>query len=189
MNRNQLYYAYWILIRFAKKLGAWGLIAIALMLASLLFYLTSITKIEQEIIAAQNALNHAQKNEAVITPIAVAATQLSMHDITAYYHQLPIGSVLPNYLRVINEAALKQHLTLNRGDYKLTLIKKAEFSRYQIVFPVVGKYTQIRQFIAAVLATLPALGLSDVQITRENTLSPTVEARLEFVLYLQSASW
>jgi hypothetical protein len=78
---------------------------------------------------------------------------------------------------------------LNRGDYKLTQIKKAEFSRYHIVFPVVGKYTQIRQFIAVVLAALPALGLSDVQITRENSLSPTVEARLEFVLYLQSASW
>ena len=189
MNRNQLYYANWILSRLAKMLGAWGLIAIVLILASMLFYVTTITKIEQDIIATQNALNLAQNSEAVITPITMAATQLTMRDISNYYHQLPMGSKLPQFLTAIDEAALKQHLTLNRGEYKLTQIKKAEFSRYQIAFPVVGKYTQIRQFIAVVLAALPALGLSDVQITRENSLSPTVEARLEFVLYLQSASW
>ena len=189
MSRNQLYYAYWVLSRFAKKLGVWGLIAIALLLVSLLFYVMSITKIEQEIISAQNTLDHAHKNEAVITSIPVATTQVTMRDISNYYHQLPMGSDLPQYLSVIDEAALKQHLTLNLGNYKLTQTKKAEFSRYQIVFPVVGKYTQIRQFIAIVLEKLPALGLSDVQITRENTLSPTVEARLEFVLYLQSESW
>jgi len=52
-----------------------------------------------------------------------------------------------------------------------------------------GKYTQIRQFIADILQKLPALALSDLQIKRENSLSPTVEARMVFVLFLQGDSW
>jgi Tfp pilus assembly protein PilO len=189
MNRTKLYNTYWLLSRLAIKIGTWGLLAVGLMLVSLLLYISKMTKLEQDILSVQDALNKAQRSAAVVTSAPVVAAQLTMRDVSAYYQQLPKGSALPSYLNTINQAAMQQHLILNRGDYKLTQLKKAEFSRYQIVFPVVGKYTQIRQFIAIVLEKLPALGLSDVQITRENSLSPTVEARLEFVLYLQSGAW
>ena len=58
-----------------------------------------------------------------------------------------------------------------------------------MVLPVAGSYVQIRQFITDVLQQLPALALSDLQITRDNAMSPTVEARLVFVLFLQGDSW
>ena len=85
---------------------------------------------------------------------------------------------------------------LNRGDYKLTQIKPTpansnpgQLSRYEIVLPVTGQYCQIRQFITQVLYQTPALALSEMQIKRENTLRPTVEARLVFVLMLQGGQW
>ena len=61
--------------------------------------------------------------------------------------------------------------------------------RYEIVLPLVGKYTQVHQFIQHVLQEIPALALSDLQIKRENSLSPTVEANLVFVLFLKGDSW
>ncbi|PPD18607.1 MAG: hypothetical protein CTY27_01280, partial [Methylotenera sp.] len=81
----------------------------------------------------------------------------------------------------------------NRGDYKLTQIKQLQTSqgalaRYEIVLPVTGQYTQIRQFIAQVLHQLPALALSDMQLKRENAQSPLVEAQLIFVLMLKGDS-
>jgi Tfp pilus assembly protein PilO len=95
-------------------------------------------------------------------------------------------------LALIDQAAVKQKLILNRGDYKYSKAKQSQISdgfnlsKYEIVLPVTGQYTQIRQFIAQVLQLQPALALSDFKMTRENSLSPNVEATLVFVLFLQS---
>jgi hypothetical protein len=52
-----------------------------------------------------------------------------------------------------------------------------------------GKYPEVHQFVVKVLQEIPALALSDLQIKRENSLSPTVEARLVFVLFLKGDTW
>ena len=85
--------------------------------------------------------------------------------------------------------ALKQKIALNRGDYKLTKAKQGQLMRYEIVLPLEGSYTQIRQFIVATLQRIPALALSDMQIKRENVATPTVQARIVFTLFLQGDSW
>jgi Tfp pilus assembly protein PilO len=101
---------------------------------------------------------------------------------------------LHDWLGLIDKSAFKHGLRLNRGDYKFTQIKQGQIagnqyaSRYEIVLPVTGQYVQIRQFIANVLQSQPALALSSVKIQRDNTLATNVEARLVFVLFLQGDS-
>lgn len=194
MKKLDLYYFYWLLGRLAKLLGVWGLLGIAIIVASSTFYITNIVKAEQQLNLAQYELDHTQKNETkvVVQPVVpqpVVSAQTTAQEISKFYKIFPAGASLPKWLNLIDETALKQHLILNRGDYKLTQTKQGQLSRYEIELPVIGKYTQIRQFIADVLQKLPALALSDLQIKRENSLSPTVEARLVFVLFLQGDSW
>jgi Tfp pilus assembly protein PilO len=189
MKKLDIYYIYWVLGKFTKALGLWGLIGIAIIVACFMFYLAKIETLDQEIKAAQSELDYTKKESTVLVTAQVAPIQTSTQEINEFYRRFPAGASLPKWLSLIDGIAIKQHLILNRGDYKLSQTKQGQLLRYEIVLPLVGKYTQVRQFIALALLKLPALALSDLQIRRENSLSPTVEARLVFVLFLKGDSW
>lgn len=189
MKNLDLYYFYWLLGRFAKKLTIWGLIGFVITIGSLLFYFAKIEKLDRQIRVAQYEVDHIKENSTKLIHSEVLPAQTSTQEINEFYKRFPAGASLPILLNLIDDVAIKQHLILNRGDYKLSQTKQGQLSRYEIVLPLNGKYTQVRQFIAEVLQKLPALALSDLQIKRENSLSPAVEARLVFVLFLQGDSW
>jgi Tfp pilus assembly protein PilO len=106
-----------------------------------------------------------------------------------FYKRFPTGASLPKWLNLIDQIAIKQHLVLNRADYKFSQTKQGQLLRYEIVLPLLGKYPEVHQFVVKVLQEIPALALSDLQIKRENSLSPAVEARLVFVLFLKGDTW
>ena len=193
-------YLFWRMRQIVKKLGLFGLLGLAILLGCGLFYASKIMPIYNQILQNNEnlqlvKLSNNEQNK-LSMPINNAPQQVTKDDITKFYARFPNGDSLPKRLSLINDTAAKQGLLLNRGDYKLTQIKASpinsksgQLSRYEIVLPVTGQYSQIRQFIAQVLYELPALALSEMQIKRENTLSPTVDARLVFVLMLQGNHW
>jgi Tfp pilus assembly protein PilO len=196
MNKLDIHDGYWLLGRLAKALGVWGLLGVAILLASSIFYVVNVLPTSKQLLQAQNALqtkltqsNNNRVSSQKEAPVQVTPTQTSTQEIAEFYKRFPAGSSLPKWLRLIDASALKQHLVLNRGDYKLTQTKQGQLQRYEIVLPVSGGYVQIRQFIANVLQQLPALALTDCQMKRDNAMSPIVEARLVFVLFLQGDSW
>ena len=197
MNKPDIHYGYWLLGRFAKALGIWGLLGIILIFSSSVFYFVNFLPTSKQLLQVQNELQskleetkkNGRENSLKEIPEQVAPAQTSEQEIAEFYKQFPAGASLPKWLQLIDKTALKQHLVLNRGDYKLTQSKQGQLQRYEMVLPVSGSYVQIRQFIADVLQELPALALSDLQIKRDSVMSPTVEARLVFILFLQGDSW
>ncbi len=200
MAQFNLHYWLWQSRQIAKKLGLFGLLGLAIALGCGLFYAGKITPINDKILQHNESIQQVKLNNAeqknLSIPINNVPQQITNDDITKFYARFPNGASLPKWLSLLNETAVKQGLLLNRGDYKLTQIKSTQIkanpgqlSRYEIVLPVTGRYSQIRQFIAQVLYQMPALALSEMQIKRENTLRPTVEARLVFVLMLQGDHW
>jgi Tfp pilus assembly protein PilO len=189
MRKLDIYYFYWLFGRAVRALGLWGLVGAGIVLGSVIFYMVKIDKIEQEMKSAQYELSHTKRNATNIARPQVLPSQTTTQDMNEFYKRFPAGASLPKWLNLMDEIAIKQHLILNRGDYKFSQTKQGQLLRYEIVIPVMGKYTQVHQFVAEVLQALPALALSDLQIKRENSLSPTVEARLVFVLFLKGDSW
>ena len=196
-------YLRWYASQIMKKIGVLGIVALAIALGCCLFYAFNIVPLQQKMADDANKLpptNPAQilsgkteKSQLTIALKQITPEQTTPDQIKRFYAQFPASETLPNCLRLIDNIALKQRLTLNRGDYKLTQIKslqsnQATLVRYEIVLPVTGQYVQIRQFIAQVLHELPALALSDLQLKRESAQSPSVEARLIFVLLLKNNS-
>ena len=195
-----LHYWLWQSQQIVKKLGLFGLLGLAITLSCGVFYASKIIPINNQILEYNESIQQAKlsNNEQISLPMPDnnAPQQITNDDITKFYARFPNGASLPKWLSLINETAAEQGLLLNRGDYKLTQIKASpinsksgQLSRYEIVLPVTGQYSQIRQFVAQVLYQMPALALSEMQIKRENTLSPTVDARLVFVLMLQGNHW
>lgn len=193
-------YYLWLALKFFKKIGPLGLAGLAIALGCGLFYVLVALPLDTQIKMAQQQLNSLQTSEiTLISEQELPANDMSQ-DIATIKKMLPQANTLHDWLGLIDESAVKQGLRLNRGDYKFTQFKQGSVtgnqkvtgnqsaSRYEIVLPVTGQYVQIRQFIANVLQSQPALALSSLKIQRDNTLSSNVEARLVFVLFLQGDS-
>ncbi|MDI1298991.1 type 4a pilus biogenesis protein PilO [Methylotenera sp.] len=189
MKKLDIYYIYWLLSRATTTLGLWGLVGLGLVLGSIIFYIVKVEPLKQEIKTTQYELSNKKKGVMNIVRPQALTLQTTTQDISEFYKRFPSGASLPKWLHMIDEIAIKQHLILNRGDYRFSQTKQGQLLRYEIVMPLIGQYSQVHQFVTEVLKTLPALALSDLQIKRENSLSPTVEARLVFVLFLKGDSW
>ena len=189
MNRLDLYYLYWLLGRAARGLGLWGVLGFGVMVGCIVFYISTIRVMQQDIQSAQYDFDQAKIDASKHLPEQTVPVQTSSQEVDAYLKRFPNGASLPKWLNLIDQIAIKQHLTLNRADYKFSQTKQGQLLRYEIVFPIVGKYPDVHQFVLKVLQEIPALALSDLQIQRDNALSPTVEARLVFVLFLKADTW
>lgn len=193
MKTFDMHYVYWLLGRVAKNLGVFGLLGVMIIVACSLLFIVNILPAAKQLNESKSVLARTQEATAEKPQGATIAPAVSekttAQDVAAFYKLFPAGATLPKQLELIEKTALKQQLMLNRGDYKLSKTKQGQLMRYEIIFPLVGTYTQIRQFIALVLQKLPALALSDLQIKRENVMVPKVQARLVFILFLQGDSW
>ena len=192
MTNLLLQHGAWHLAKIAKQLGAIGGLGAALLLACSLVYFIILMPLNQQISDAKNMQDQAPLTQEINLNTKLLPVKSMADEIEVFKQNLPHVESLHDWLALIDQAAVKQKLILNRGDYKYSKTKQSQISddfylsKYEIVLPVTGQYTQIRQFIAQVLQMQPALALSDFKMTRENTLSPNVEAKLIFVLYLKS---
>ena len=210
--RFNIQYLTWLTSATIKKLGLLGLLGFVTALVCFLFYITQLlpqqNKLQDLVSQLQlaNVGNNSNQNshqnshkdsKQNVEKNNVLAKQVSLADVEKFYSIFSEGASLPNTIDLIRENAQKQNLILPRGDYKLIQTKASklpntqinQLAHYEMVLPVSGSYQQIRTFIEQVLYQLPALALSDVQIKRENTLNPLVEARLTFVFLLHDNVW
>jgi Tfp pilus assembly protein PilO len=194
MTKINFNYCLWLSLKFFKNVGPFGLAGLTILLGCSLFYVLVALPLNAQISLEQQHLKNIQSSEIkLVNTQEIPANDMSQ-DIAAIKKMLPQANTLHDWLGLIDKAAFKQGLRLNRGDYKFSQIKQGKItsdqyaSRYEIVLPVTGQYIQIRQFIANVLQLQPSLALSGVKIQRENTMSANVEARLVFVLFLQGDS-
>lgn len=107
--------------------------------------------------------------------------------LAEFYRSFPKETTIPDWLGKIYAIADKQKLTLEIGEYSLTQVKAGQINQFRIVFPVKGNYPQIRKFIAATLATAPALALDSVNLKRDKVGDGVADGRIVFLLYLEKA--
>lgn len=88
-------------------------------------------------------------------------------------------------LHGVFDTAAESGLELAQGEYRLTEVREAGLRSYQLSLPVVGRYADIRAFIAHALNADPALALTALQLRRERIEEVEVEAMINFTLYLE----
>lgn len=198
MAKFNRHIVYWWLTNRAHQLGAWGLIGLALILASLLFYQVKVRPLSQQVQQAQAAAMATSQVKSFSAQQAnqnVLPTETTAQQMAAFYARFANADQLPEALALMNRLASQKRLALNSGNYKLTQLKQnkivgqATLTQYEIVLPVTGPYAHIRSYLAEVLFQLPALVLTDMQLQRETTLDENIEAKLVFVLFVKSQSW
>jgi Tfp pilus assembly protein PilO len=177
--------------RFALRLGnqwlpraAWtisrtgrpGLAGIALLLAAALFLFSTHLEVAAEVQALRKDLAAAQSQA------RTQATEKVADPATAI-RVLPARTDMPAILRQLFDHATRARLAVDTAKYEINASGSGGIVRHQIAFPVAGPYPQIRAFIDATLATMPAIALSDLVLDRKSIADGRVEAQIRLTAY------
>lgn len=164
-----------LLYQFAR-LGRAGALGALLLAGALVFDLIQLRPLEAERdgLLEQNRL-------AAMPP----ATQAGSAEARGSEAALPVATAAEEGLRQLFNAAGKNGLTLDQGDYSMSSEKSGEIHRYQINLPVQGSYHALRAFIAQSLNENPALALAHVELMREVIEDTDLQATLRFTLFLK----
>lgn len=173
--------------RHLQQLGAPGVIGLLLGASALALSAFTLWPTHQRSTELQQRLSRQlAEREAERTHQAETARDPPQNRLAQFYLAFPEQKALPEWLEKIYALAGDQSLTLEQAQYKLVPEASGRLARYEISLPVSGAYPQLRRFIEKSLAEIPALALRDLDLKRDGIDKDTVEAALQFVLYVRS---
>ena len=161
-----------------QRSGRAGLSGVALIVASLVFLVSTHLPLSREVEELRAQLQGARA-QAVKTPVSATDTG------AALLHSLPGRAQMPALLGTLLHQADAAHLTIDTGKYEATALKSGGVVTYQISFPVTGPYPQVRQFIDGTLAALPAVAVTELSLTRKTIGDGAVEAQIRLTAFTQ----
>ena len=175
----------WIdhLRREVDRLGAPGVVGIALLVFAAAFYFSAMRPAEHGLAELRTEAADLEKQFRMSGSLSGRKTTPSER-LAAFYAFFPSAASTPELLRKINAAAEAKGIELQSGEYRMQHSAGAPLARYEITLPIKGSYVQIRGFVADVLAAIPAAVLEDVNLRRDSVGNAQIEARVRFTVYL-----
>jgi len=123
MNALNTQYLGWLLRRFAKAAGLWGILAIVIAVAVVITLSTKMADMQQQIsVLETNIATKQMPTSETATIEAPLVQQASSQTLSEFYQTFPTALSIPDTLSQLNALATKQQLLLNSGDYKLNKI-------------------------------------------------------------------
>lgn len=171
-----------------QAVGRPGIVGIALLVFSVGFFGSTLWPSWREL-ERQRAAAAAARIEAHRTAASASRRPASPSaELRAFYDIFPAQSATPELLSRLYAAAAKERLQLVRGEYGLSVDPHTGLLRYRIALPVRGSYSQIREFVGAVLRAVPAAALDEVSFERSRIADRMVDARIRLTLYVKGAT-
>lgn len=165
-----------------SRTGRPGLAGIALLLAAALFLLSTHRKVAAEVEALRAELTAARR----LASTGVRASADKIGDPLTALSALPARNEMPALLGQLFEEAARARLTVDTAKYDAEATTSGGVVRYRIALPVTGPYPQIRAFIDATLAAMPAVALSELALERKSIRDGDVEAQIRMTVYTRS---
>lgn len=163
------------LYRVRDELGATGMAAIMLFVAAALFMSLVLQPLKEKnrVLAAK-----AEMVDNRAAPLANTGEKLA-----AVYDYLRKPEQTTDWLAKLYAIGKATGVELAQASYK-TQSASGKLERYEIVVPLAGSYTQMREFLKRALAEIPVLSLDQISLKRENRRDGTVQAELRLTLHM-----
>jgi Tfp pilus assembly protein PilO len=163
------------LYRVRDELGATGMAAIVLFVAAALFmsFVLQPLKDKNRLLAAK-----AEMIDNRAAPANNAGQKLA-----AVYDYLRKPEQTTDWLAKLYAIGKATGVELAQASYK-TQSASGKLERYEIVVPLVGSYTQMREFLKRALAEIPVLSLDQITLKRDNRREGIVQAELHLTLHM-----
>lgn len=169
----------WRLRRIARRLGAGGLVSMALGLAALLLHLAG-TLPRNAHLVEQRAHLAALRQQA-----AAHATTPAVQTADPFAALPPAGEAA-QAIGELERLAHAHGFALPRGQYSVSAQAGTPLQRWQFVLPVEATYPALQAWLAAALARQPNLTLDEFKLKRERIESRTLQAELRMSLFVEA---
>jgi len=124
--------------------------------------------------------------KAVVKPVLA---ELPAESLASLWQQLPGFADLSPRMMQIARMAQKRQIALNVGDYQWQLhpasVATQEIQQYDMRFSLQADYATCRQFIVDVLRQYPAMALTGLELRKNETVQPVLEATLTFSVFIR----
>lgn len=176
----------WYAHRMLRSAGWPNIAAMALSAAVMAFYFLMLAPLQRNLSDFKYEVESLRGKVATRrgAPVAPGASG----QLAAFYGFFPRSDVLTETLGGLYDAAAKQNLVLDQGEYHLAPAQEGRLVRYDIVLPVKGPYPRLRSFIAQVLKDNPSLALAGITFNRQAAIDIGVEAQVRLTLYMRTVS-
>ena len=169
---------------FLRRAGWPGILGLAILLGSPIFYATTVMPMQNQIASLKTAQLQLRRDIAQTRRGEAKPAPTGEMQLKAFYGQFPSLNRSDEWVAKIYAAAERQHIVLASGAYRLTGAETGNIQRYQITLPIKGSHVQIRRFLSDLLTEVPALSLDDISFKRETIDLSTVNAVIKLTLFL-----
>ena len=163
------------LYRVRDELGATGMAAIVLFVAAALFMSLVLQPLKEK--------NRVLAAKAEMVDNRAASVANPGEKLAAVYDYLRKPEQTTDWLAKLYAIGRATGVELAQASYK-TQSASGKLERYEIVVPLAGSYTQMREFLKRALAEIPVLSLDQISLKRENRRDGTVQAELRLTLHM-----
>ena len=161
------------LFRLRDELGITGLAAFLLFAGAGLFFALVLQPLKER----HRVL---EARASVAAPVQSAQPT---EKVGAVYQYLSKDETTTDWLAKLHAIGKATGVELQSASYK-THKAGSRLERYEIVVPLTGSYTQMRDFLKRSLAEIPVLSLDQISLKRENRREGTVQAELRLTLHM-----
>jgi len=164
-----------------KRTGRLGLGGIALLGASLVFFVSTYLQLSNDTRTLATQL-------ASLGTLRSAPRNVTVNPEVELLRSLPSRGAMPSLLGTVLRQADAAHLSIDSGKYEETAMKAGGLVRYRVTFPLSGPYPQIRQFIDALLTAMPSVAVSELSMQRKTIGDGAVEAQVGLTVFTREKS-
>jgi len=168
------------------QLGLVGLLGAALIVASLVAWFTWVQRDQQEFIHLNELLTAMRQQESAKSSLPNNPVLNQEEQLALFYKNFPSELQLPDLLKEVFKAADKEQLTLETAEYAVVKSGTDRLVRYRVALPVKGTFRQMLDFMDVVLKQSSAIALENASLKRDKVDDAQVEARLVFLLLVDS---
>jgi hypothetical protein len=163
------------LLRLRSDLGRTGLAAFVLLVAAFSFHALVVKPLQAKTSAQQAALARQAPG-----PAAPNGQKLAR-----FYDALGHSETATDWLAKLYAISKATGVEMASANYRTeNTDKSGRIERYEIVLPVAGTYSQLRDFLGRALAEIPVLSLDQMSLKRESRVEGEVQAELRLTLHL-----
>lgn len=175
--------ARWVLRLWIMRLGTAGKLGLGLATLGGVFYVSTVLPAESELREAKEELAAMQERAQRAAVAAAPAGLGPAEELARFYSLFPSDRSVPDALRTIYHLGVAQHLQLEQAEYRVATEGQNRLYRYDISFPVVGTYPEIRKFLRSVSKAVPAAALDKVAFEHRAGKRGQVQAKISLLLF------
>jgi len=169
----------------AQYVGRVGIIGVALLIFSLVCFLSANSPLHGQLTQLRADLASAKQTQTARSRAGLDLTpRVQLQTLIA---KLPARAELPAITERIIAQADSAGLALERGSYGVDVVQSGAIARARIVFPVHGSYPNIRSFVDSTLREVPGAAVDGLRLERKEIGASEVDAEVRFTVYLRNS--